>query len=397
MTARLDFLLLKVHNLPYWRLSSVYFFNCVVLGLVLPYWGLYLDSLGQTSSEIGISSALLLLSNIVAPFFWQKLNHRVKNSIKVIRLGIVLAFICSFSLFEINSFVATSLFIFALSFCWQGINPLVESLTLSHLGTFSHHYGQIRLWGSIGFVVSVSSLGLALDYFSIGNFPLMLTFFMLLMLISTQTVPNRDYVEKPTESINYFNIIKRSGSAGLFVAIFLSQISQGAYIGFFSLYLQEHGIGLEMTGNLWSVAVIAEVIMFLFAYGLIAKLGADKLLILSLAATAVRWLLIAFFVELLPVLILAQLFHAFTYSATHSSVLELIRQQFSDQHQERGIVIYCTLCLGGGTAIGSVVSGYIWASNPANTFIFSATIAGLSVLIAGWWINKRDCSIRLID
>jgi PPP family 3-phenylpropionic acid transporter len=382
--------LLKEQSLPYWRLSSVYFFNCLILGLVLPYWGIYLDFIGLTSSQIGISSALLLMSNIIAPFFWDKLNNRFENSIKIIKIGILLAFIWSFTLFELHTFLSTSLFILFLSFCWQGINPLLESLTLSHLGHLSHHYGQIRLWGSIGFVVSVSGLGLAFEYIAIDNFPIILTCFIFFMLISTQILPGRAYSSEKTETLGFLNTIKASGCVGLFTAIFFAQISQGAYIGFFSLYLQEHGIGMGAIGNLWSVAVIAEVIMFLFCYRLISTFGADKLLIFSLLITAIRWVFVALFVELLPLLFIAQLFHAFTFSATHSSVIELIRQQFTDKNQDKGMVIYCTVCLGGGTAIGSVLSGYLWEQGSSKTFMASAVIAVISVLIASYWVKQRN-------
>ncbi|NQZ90599.1 MAG: MFS transporter [Colwellia sp.] len=38
--------------LPYWRLSSFYFFNCAVLGAILPFWGLYLEKLDFSSQQI---------------------------------------------------------------------------------------------------------------------------------------------------------------------------------------------------------------------------------------------------------------------------------------------------------------------------------------------------------
>lgn len=382
--------LLKEPTLPYWRLSNVYFSNCLILGLVLPYWGVYLHSIGLTSSQIGISSGLLLTSSIIAPFIWEKLNNRIDNSVKVIRLGMTLACLFSFLLFKLDSFYTCAVFIFFLGFCWQGINPLVESLTLSYLGGLSHYYGQIRLWGSIGFVISVSGLGLAFDTISIGYFPLFLSGFLGLMLASVYAVPNRTHIVKQSQSMGFYKTIQRSGSMGLFMAIFFVQISQGAYISFFSLYLQENDIGMGVTGNLWAAAVIAEVVMFLFVYKLIAKFGAGTLLVFSLFVTAMRWAAIAMFVQLLPILFIAQLGHAFTYSATHSAVLELIRQQFGDKNQHRGIIIYCSLCLGGGTALGAVISGFVWQHAASNTFVFSAIIAAGAVLIAGVWLKNRN-------
>ena len=42
--------------------------------------------------------------------------------------------------------------------------PLVEATTLTYLGKNTAHYGRIRSWGSIGFIVAVVGLGYAFDY-----------------------------------------------------------------------------------------------------------------------------------------------------------------------------------------------------------------------------------------
>ncbi len=183
--------MLNDKSVPYWKLSSIYFSNCLVLGLVLPFWGLYLQSIGQSESQIGISSALILASNFLAPFFWIKFSS-TSNSTKIIRLGVSCAFVISLALFLFSGFLGTSLLIFLICFCWQGINPLVESLTISHLSSKSLYYGQIRLWGSIGFVVSVSALGLLFDYLSISNLPYVFSALLLLMVIFVSITPPKN-------------------------------------------------------------------------------------------------------------------------------------------------------------------------------------------------------------
>jgi len=51
-----------------------------------------------------------------------------------------------------------------MSVFWSASLPLVEAITLGHLGDGSEGYGRIRLWGSIGFIVAVIALGYVLDY-----------------------------------------------------------------------------------------------------------------------------------------------------------------------------------------------------------------------------------------
>jgi PPP family 3-phenylpropionic acid transporter len=56
--------------MPYWRLSGFYFFYFATLGVLVPYWSLYLQSVGFTPVDIGNLIAILILSRIVAPVIW---------------------------------------------------------------------------------------------------------------------------------------------------------------------------------------------------------------------------------------------------------------------------------------------------------------------------------------
>src|SRR5712692_6460946 len=48
--------------MPYWRLSGFYFFYFATVGALVPYWGLYLQSIGFTPLDIGLLMSLLMIS-----------------------------------------------------------------------------------------------------------------------------------------------------------------------------------------------------------------------------------------------------------------------------------------------------------------------------------------------
>ena len=56
--------------MPYWRLSGFYLFYFATLGALLPYWGLYLKSLGFDARAIGSLIAIIMATKIVAPNVW---------------------------------------------------------------------------------------------------------------------------------------------------------------------------------------------------------------------------------------------------------------------------------------------------------------------------------------
>ncbi|MBA2490687.1 MAG: MFS transporter, partial [Gammaproteobacteria bacterium] len=57
--------------------------------------------------------------------------------------------------------------------------------TLDHLGDGVHHYSRIRLWGSIGFIAVVVSLGPALDRYGVDWLPVIALTLLALVWLNT--------------------------------------------------------------------------------------------------------------------------------------------------------------------------------------------------------------------
>ena len=53
--------------IPYWRLSSLYFFYFAFIGTFSPYFGLYLKSLDFNAWDIGVLMSLMQVMRLAAP------------------------------------------------------------------------------------------------------------------------------------------------------------------------------------------------------------------------------------------------------------------------------------------------------------------------------------------
>jgi len=117
------------------------------------------------------------------------------------------------------------------------------------------------------------------------------------------------------------------------------------------------------------------------------------LLLLSVITAAVRWVIIAFCVKSLLMLVIAQLLHAVAFGVHHVAVLQLIHRYFVGRHQGRGQALYSSLAYGLGGALGALVSGYAWSAVDAtSTFILAAITCTAAFLIAWRWL-ERDVSM----
>ena len=197
-------------KIPYWRLSSFYFWYFVALGALVPYWSLYLKDLGFNASEIGELTAILLGTRIIAPNVWGWLGDHLGQRMPIVRSASLIA-VGSFAALAFGSsywWIASVMLVF--SFFWNATMPQVEVVTLQYLGENSHHYSRIRLWGSIGFIISVAALPLIIDDGGIALLPLLMLGLLIANGLSSLLV--KDYVKETSEDANgkIFEILKHN-------------------------------------------------------------------------------------------------------------------------------------------------------------------------------------------
>ena len=370
-------------GIPYWRLSGFYFFYFASLGVLIPYWSLYLKSLGFNSLTIGALVAILPATKLIAPYIWGWLADHTRRSMLIIRIASILALI-SFSLVFVSQQLWWLMFAMLLfSFFWNATLPQFEAITLNHLGDDSHRYSMIRLWGSLGFIVIVVLMGDLLQRYETDVVPLIVLIAFVCIVLSSFTVPEKLNTPHVNHSPIWF-VIKQPKVLAFLAVCFLMLCSHGPYYTFYTIYLQEQGYSSYIIGVLWAVGVLAEVIIFLIMHRLLPFFGRRKLLITTLLLTTLRWLLIGFFVNDLSMLFLAQLIHAFSFGVFHAVGISLVHEYFTGSHQGRGQAIYSSTSYGAGVAVGSLVSGMVWDQWGASVLFVFASCCTLVALGIVW-------------
>lgn len=371
------------------RLASFYFFYFAVLGAMVPYWGPYLRSVGFASSEIGELMAILLGTKIIAPYLWGWIADYTGRRIAIIRVAGFLAASSFAGALIGDGYLWLAAVIAAYSFFWNAALPQFEAVTLNHLGSRPERYGRIRSWGSVGFIVSVVVLGPLLDYTGEALLPWVVWGLLIAMWLGTLLVPDCQDSRQSSQGGSILGILRRPEVIALFVACFLAKASHGPYYGFFTIYLQDAGYSGLSIGWLWALGVIAEIVVFLYVPRLMPWAGPRRLMLAALSLTALRWLLIAGFVDKMVILVGAQLLHMASFGLYHAVAVHYIHRFFAGRYQGRGQALYSSLSFGAGGAVGSLASGYLWDSAGAATvFVASAGAAAIAVVVA--WFGLPD-------
>lgn len=374
--------------MSYWRFSNFYLFFFASVGALVPYWALYLKSLGFGAAEIGELMAVIMATKVVAPNIWGWVADRSGQKVLIVRLGVLMALITFSAVFFGQGYWWMVVVMALFSFFWNAALPQFEATTMSLLGSDSHRYGSIRLWGSVGFILSVVGVGALLDEHGVEVIPVAILIMLLGAWLATLLVPREGSVVPVKSRQPISAVLLRPEVLVVLTVCFLLQLSHGPYYTFYTIYLEEHGYGRGLIGQLWALGVVAEIGVFLFMYRLLPRYGARLLLLISLALTTLRWLLVAWGVEWLMVLLFAQLLHAASFGIYHAVVIHLIHKFFTGQHQGRGQALYSSISFGAGGAVGSLASGYLWESAGAGITYSAAAITSLLAWLLVWRFIK---------
>ncbi|WNW10926.1 MFS transporter [Pseudomonas sp. DTU_2021_1001937_2_SI_NGA_ILE_001] len=371
-------------SLPYWRLSGFYLFYFALLGASAPFLALYLHYLGFPSARIGELLAIPMLMRCIAPNLWGWLGDRTGQRLVIVRAGAACTLL-AFSLILVDKSYLWLAMVMALhAFFWHAILPQFEVITLAHLKDQPWRYSQVRLWGSVGFMLAVVVLGLALEWFSLALYPWIVMTIMAGIALASWQVPNaQPAVDAETHGASGFLAqLLRPGVLAFYGSVALMQLSHGPYYTFLTLHLEALGYSRGMIGLLWALGVVAEVLMFMAMGRILQRFAVRQVLMLSFLFAALRWLLLGQWADHLLVLLPVQLLHAATFGSFHAAAVHFVRHSFGARQQGQGQAFYAALS-GIGGALGALYSGYAWTSlGPAWTFAIASLAAlGASLLI----------------
>ena len=371
-------------RIPQVPLASFYFFYFAVLGGFMPYWGLYLQQLQFSPEAIGQLMAILMATRIIAPNFWGYVADRTGKRLQMVRAGAFLLMFFWLGVFFTESFWPLAFVLLGYSFFQNAILAQFEAVTIAHLGAQRELYSRLRLWGSIGFIVTGASLGMLFDVIPVSWLPLCLLACAAATWLASLQVPDIATPTRAHRHEDFFTILRRPMVVAFLLAHFLLQLSHAPYYSFYSIYLEQHGYSRSAIGWLWALAVLAEVIAFTQMHRWLPRFGEQKIMLASLLLSALRWAVIGVGIESPLVVWSAQVLHAASFATFHAAAISVIYRQFGDGHQGQGQALYSMLW-GLGVALGSWWTGLVWDLHP----LWSWLAAAVACLMAAAILFRR--------
>jgi len=359
------------------------------MGLILPYFPVYLTDLGLNTLWVGIFVGALAATKVIAPpLAGLLLEYRNTNTRTFLLLTSGFATLVAAMLIPSWDIYTLLGIVIVFGFFWAAILPLTDGLSLvvSEISIMS--YGRLRVWGSIGFVLASFLGGLWLVGDNISLFPWILTALLVLTTLAAIGFPDLSTLSKQTSQHKTTRQSNQKALLWLLFIGFCMQASHGAYYGFFSLYMLDAGYSGGEIGLFWIIGVLAEIILMWYWSKSIQKTSPVWVLGICLLLASFRWFGLALTTDIFAIILL-QLLHAASFAAFHLSAVAWVRKFAKPHRQTSAQGWYSSIGFGLGSTVGIMLCGMIVETQGYSSAFYACTFIALLGLLAVWKLQQH--------
>ncbi|WP_311270947.1 MFS transporter [Sphingobium sp. WCS2017Hpa-17] len=353
----------------------------------LPLW---LAKMGAAAGEIGILMAIPLVLRLVtvAPFSaWAGQTARVRDSIFVTALFSA-ALVASLAIEP--GHLGRIAIVIAFSIMWDQVPVLTDAYAVMAARSKGLDFGRMRVWGSIGAVLSSICAGWTFDLLGIAALPLVVAALLLLPAMVAALVPSDRNMANMTaaRSGSWRDVVADRALVRAMVAAALVMASHGVLTSFGAIQWSARGVSTGTIGLLQACAVSAEILAFWFGSKLLR--GRDPRWMIWIAAcfSVLRWVIMASDPGIAP-LFAVQLLQGLTATGAILGSMLTIAKRVPMQSSAAAQGLNAVL-LGLALSATTAGSGWLWPHGASFSYLAMAILAACAGVLAWPRLSRFD-------
>lgn len=384
---------------PVLYLSMFLFFFHSAAAVTATFLPSYFQGKGLSASEIGWLMAIGPFTALFSQPFWGYMSDKyktVKRMVMICTAGIIMT---SFFLFQAESFWLL-LVIAGIFFSFMSpVGALGDSLAQKTAVMYGTQFGQIRMWGSVGFAATSLAGGVVLAWIGLDYlFYLVLTYSVLTFII-IQKIKDVPATSKAINLKKAARVISRPRFLWFLLIIMLVTITHRANDTFIGLYIAELGGSESQIGLAWFAGVAAEAAVFLLSAYWMRFFKKDMTFVIAAAALyGIRWLVMGVSDEPWQIILLQPL-HGLTFGVFYLCTFQLVTKMIPEEFLATGMMVFISVFFGLSGIIGSLGGGWVidWTGRlPALYFLMGwLSFAGcLALFLYDKFLGKNQESSK---
>lgn len=274
---------IKQPNSKLIRFTSLEFFFWATMSTYYPFLVVFLIYKGYNSTVIGTILAINSLVVVLAQPFWGMASDWVRSVKKVFILCLATSGCIILTLPLYQSVFVIGLVLAIITFFESAMGPLLDSWVIQGIQSEENiTYGNIRLWGSLGFSIVAYIAGTIVDYTSIFMiFPIFAVLAAVTIVFSIKVKSDEPIEHFSPADLKIGKLIKNYNYVIFVIFALTLFIPHRGSLLFLAKLMEQLGGTQEEFGLCFSVMALSEVPIFLFSQRLIKKYKPVHLILVS--------------------------------------------------------------------------------------------------------------------
>lgn len=356
-----------------------YFTYFFCYGIYLPFWSVWLKGAGLDAEKIGLLLGCGMVARFVGSLLIASQVRQPTQLVTALRLLALMTCLFAAGYWAGTQWLWLLLVMVGFNLFFSPLVPLSDALAATWTQQIGLKYGPVRLWGSLAFVISSALTGVLVNHWSSQAILALLSAGLLAMLIGMLLTPGTPPQGEARQGAAaggwqaWRDLLRENSVWRFMLCVTLMQGAHAAYYGFSALWWQQSGYSASVVGYLWSLGVVAEIVIFALSNRLFRRWAARDLLLLSGVCALVRWMLLGATTDL-PWLIVAQILHCGSFTVCHLAAMRFIAARRGPD-VIRLQSVYSALAMGGGIAVMTMICGVLYSHLQGQLFWVMALVA----------------------
>jgi MFS transporter, PPP family, 3-phenylpropionic acid transporter len=364
-------------------------------GFVLPFMNLYYVSLGLNGKQIGLISAI---SATVGMFASPVLVSEVKkrpHARRLLQFAIVLGGIGYYLIGNQKDFSIILLIVFLHSLIATGIMPLSDSMAVTVSQEAGAGYGSVRVFASLGWIISVLSSGWLVERFGyiaafIGVASIWIFASGVVLFVEPRYFTSHEISKgpKPSLRIALQRVFQNRTLLGFALALVVIGFGNSGVLQFENVFLQELGASKQLISIAAILSAIVELPFMIYADRIVRRVGAHHLMLIALSLTFFQRATVFVSPSIITIMVI-RFIGGVAFSFYTISFVNLIGTQTDPRETGTVLALYTVTIASLVNIVAAPLGGAIFDAIGAR-WLYALSASGYLIAFLSLWFTKPN-------
>ncbi|WP_226670203.1 MFS transporter [Metabacillus litoralis] len=368
-----------------------YFFVFFGFGSLFPLLSVYLnDVMGLSGSQIGTIMSISPVIMILVQPLWGVLSDLTQKPTYLLTIALIFTAFFGLIFSYVNSYSWIIVIAILLAITQSALIPLSDSIAMNYVQKTKAQYGSIRLWGAVGFAVSVLIVGWLSDLTNLSIIFYGFSITLLIACLFAWKLPKENQSLKVSlkDGLRELSNVPR-----YFIFLFVAFLVLGPILAnniYFGILITEVGGGLTGIGIAFLLAAGSEAPFMKLASQMISKMGIMKIIIFATIVSALRWFL--YFIEPpLSVIYISTIAQGISVGLFIPGAIQYVRDIAPKKVGATAISLYSAIGNGLGNWFCTFVGGLIMEEYTVmHVYLFFGCLSTIAIPVLIWFHFSKN-------